>query len=241
MKVYKFDKLTKEYKGIVEAFKDTVSSMRAGKDIYVLPAYTTKIAPPKVKEGEIAVFTGEEWKIVANFRGQMVYNLNTREGKVWDQLGPLPKGFSTKLPERIEDVRINYLQTMKTNFDVCLTNTKLKIPSTELYFNYNSVERLKNEQNIGIQMSRDDSNKIYMLTRQEYDVIINYLVVYGQYMYLQKWILENAIKKCESLEILKTYSNKLDFKVDQKQINNLVKLSPDKRKEYFNRMASAIK
>ena len=90
-------------------------------------------------------------------------------------------------------------------------------------------------------MSTDDNNKIYSLTRQEYDAIINYMVIYGQYLYLQKWIVESIIKKCNDIEILKTHKDKLDFKVNPKQINNLVKMTPEKRQEYFTQMANNIK
>ena len=113
--------------------------------------------------------------------------------------------------------------------------------TTELYFSYESVGRLKNERDLAIQMSRDDNNKIYSLTRQEYDAIINYMVIYGQYLYLQKWIVESIIKKCNDIEILKTHKDKLDFKVNPKQINNLVKMTPEKRQEYFTQMANNIK
>ena len=142
---------------------------------------------------------------------------------------------------KIEDVKTLYLQTMKTNFNVYLKSNKMQIPSTDLYFSYTSVERLQNERELAIQMSRDDNNKIYSLTRQEYDDIINYMVIYGQYLYLQKWTVESIIKKCNNIEILKTHKDKLDFKVNPKQINNLVKMTPEKRQEYFTQMANNIK
>jgi len=90
-------------------------------------------------------------------------------------------------------------------------------------------------------MSRDDNNKIYSLTRQEYDAIINYMVIYGQYMYLQKWAVENLIKKCTDVELLKTYKQKLEFEVDPKFINKIAKMSVDGRKEFFSQMANNIK
>ena len=170
-----------------------------------------------------------------------MYSLDTREAQTWSKIGKLPKGIVTKLTERIEDVKTLYLQTMKTNFNVYLKSNKIQIPSTDLYFSYTSVERLQNERELAIQMSRDDNNKIYSLTRQEYDDIINYMVIYGQYLYLQKWTVESIIKKCNNLEILKTHKDKLDFKVNPKQINNLVKMTPEKRQEYFTQMANNIK
>lgn len=241
MKVYVYDKVTKEYIGTVEAYIDSVASRRVGHDVYLMPSYTTELVPPEANHGEVAIFQNKEWKVVPDFRGQTVYNYNTRESVVWNEIGPLPKGFTSKAIERLEDVKDNYIQIMKNNLGRCLYDTKINIPSTELYFNYGSVERLKREQSTGILMSRDDNNKIYMLTRQEYDVIINYLIVFGQYLYIQKWLVENNIKKCENVEILKTYKDKLDFRVDQKQINNLVKMTPGERKAYFVRMVEKIK
>jgi len=241
MLVYEYDKVTKEYIGTNEAYLDKVATRRLQKEVYALPIYCTEQEPPKVKKGEVAVFKNNQWVIEKDYRGQTVYNLDTRQGQIWTQIGNLPRGYVTNLPERLEDVKTLYLKMMKTNFDVCLTTTKIQIPTLNLYFTYNSLERLKNEQATGIQMSRDDNNKIYMLTRQEYDAIINYLVIYGQFMYLQKWNIENTLKKCTDLEILKSHLSDIEFKVDINQINSLVKLTPDKRKEYFMRMANNIK
>jgi hypothetical protein len=182
-----------------------------------------------------------EWKVVKDYRGYTVYNVATREGKVWTEVGELPKEYAFKLPERLDELKSIYLKTMKSNFNVCMSQTKINIPSTDLYFAYTSLERLKNEQALGLQMSRDDNNKIYSLTRQEYDAIINYMVIYGQYMYLQKWAVENLIKKCTDVELLKTYKPKLEFEVDPKFINKIAKMSVDGRKEFFSQMANNIK
>lgn len=241
MYIYKYDSYTKEYIETMNAIEDKVATKKAGKPIYFTPAYTTFEKPPKVNKGEVAIFKNGKWVVEEDHRGETIYNLATREGKNWTEIGKLPKGYVTRLPERLEELKDFYLKTMKTNFDVCLTNTKVQIPSTDLYFAYTSLERLQNERATGIQMSRDDNNKIYSLTRQEYDVIINYMVTYGQYMYLQKWTIENILKKCADVELLKTHKDQLNFKVNPKQINNLAKLSPEKRKEYFMSMANNIK
>lgn len=241
MKVYMYDKVTKEYIGTTIAYKDKVASIKKRQDIFLIPAYTTDIEPPETGENEVAIFYDNCWKVVPDYRNKTIYNINTREKTVCDTIGELPKGYTLKLVERLEDIKDEYLTIMKNSFIDCVEVVKLKIPSTELYFTYNSVERLKKEQSTGIVMSRDDNNKIYMLTRQEYDVIINYLVVFGQYMYLQKWALENTIKKCSDIEVLKTYKDKLNIRVDQRQINNLVKMNPEERKAYFVRIADNIK
>lgn len=241
MFVYKYDAITNEYIEPMTAMVDKVASRKAGKQIYFIPAFATLVEPPKTKAGEIAVFSNGKWQVEEDHRGETVYSLDTREAQTWSKIGKLPRGIVTKLTERLEDVKTLYLQTMKTNFDVYLKSNKMQIPSTELYFSYESVERLKNERDLAIQMSRDDNNKIYSLTRQEYDAIINYMVIYGQYLYLQKWIVESIIKKCNDIEILKTHKDKLDFKVNPKQINNLVKMTPEKRQEYFTQMANNIK
>lgn len=241
MLVYEYDKRTKEYIGTNTAYIDPVATKKAGEKKYALPAYTTMEIPPRTQKGQAAVFENGKWKIVKDLRGLTVYNVSTRERLVWTELGELPKEYSTYLPERLEDLKAMYLLTMKSNFNTCMSTTKIQIPSTELYFSYNSLERLKKEQNVGIQMSRDDNNKIYSLTRQEYDAIINYMVIYGQYMYLQKWIVESMITTCTDLDMLKSYKPKLEFEVDAKFINQIAKMSADKRKAYFEQMANNIK
>ena len=241
MLVYRYDGRTREYIGTDTAYLDPVATRKAGEKVYAFPACTTDIKPPRTQKGEVAVFEKGEWKVVKDYRGYTVYNVATREGKVWTEVGELPKEYAFKLPERLDELKSTYLKTMKSNFNVCMSQTKINIPSTDLYFAYTSLERLKNEQALGLQMSRDDNNKIYSLTRQEYDAIINYMVIYGQYMYLQKWAVENLIKKCTDVELLKTYKQKLEFEVDPKFINKIAKMSVDGRKEFFSQMANNIK
>lgn len=230
-----------EFVGTVEVQKDYVASRRLGRDVYAIPTNATMEEPLQPKEGYAIVFNEDKWEYVKDYRGQMVFNLATREGLIWEKIGELPKGYGFNLPERLEDLKDTYLKTMKTNFDVYLSKTKITVPVQNLCFTYSSLERLQNEQATGILMSRDDNNTIYTMTQDEYATVIKFLVVYGQHMYLQKWLIENALKKCTDLELLKTYKKSLEFKADMKQLDNIMKLPEDKLQAYFKRLADSIK
>ena len=240
MLVYQYDKRTKEYKGTDIAYLDPVATEKAGEKIYAMPAYTTTKVPPEAQEGQARVFEDNKWNYVLDLRGTVVYNVATRESLVWTELGDLPEEYTTCLPEQLDELKELYLKVMKTNFDVCMVNTKIQIPSTNLYFTYESLERLKKEQNVGIQISRDDNNNIYSLTSQEYDAIINYMVIYGQYMYIQKWTLENLISSCIDIDTLKTYKNQLEFNINLELINQLAQKTEEERKAYFEVMVQNI-
>lgn len=69
MKVYFYDKETKEFTAEAEARKDPRASERLGKDVWLLPANATFDVPP-VKESGKAVVFDNGWKQIADNRGK---------------------------------------------------------------------------------------------------------------------------------------------------------------------------
>lgn len=57
-----------------------------------LPANCTLTPPPEIPVGSVAVYDGEQdnWKIIEDHRGQIVFSTKTGESQVITVLGPLP-------------------------------------------------------------------------------------------------------------------------------------------------------
>lgn len=65
MNVYSFDRLTGEFLCVADAFAHP-----ARPDEFLMPAFSTEIAPPDTIENQCAVWSGEDWRIVADHRGE---------------------------------------------------------------------------------------------------------------------------------------------------------------------------
>ena len=242
MKAYNYDRITKEYIGSETIYLDQVATMREGKEIYLYPAFSTSVEPPKTNKNEVAVWNGAQWEVKEDYRGLTIYNTETRESMVCREIGSLPKGYSLKLKPSLAEKKADYILTLKTNFTRYMNSTKITIPDLDLSFLYTSLENIKQEKDLKLAVSRDDNNKIYTnLTSEQYDVIIGYLLTFGQLVYLYKWNMENTINKCKNMEILEGLRDKLTVKIDMSQLTNLMNMPEEKRNSYFTREAKKIK
>ena len=120
MKVYKFDLETKEYKATENAILDPLESQLQQKDVYLMPANATAIAPV-LQEGYAAVWNGEGWDAVEDHRKQEYwlpedkYSAPAREMK---ELGPLPEGASLIAPEKtLDETKADKVQQLKWTRD----------------------------------------------------------------------------------------------------------------------------
>ena len=70
MRVYFYDKDTKEYLGFAPADKVPVASQRTGNFVPLVPAYATIIKPPVILDNQIQVFNNDlnEWEIFSDYR-----------------------------------------------------------------------------------------------------------------------------------------------------------------------------
>ena len=82
--IYHICPKTKEFTHASEADKDPLD-----KGKILLPAYATTNKSPKRKANEAAIFEGEQWNVVADYRGQKVEMLG-REITI-DKLGVSPE------------------------------------------------------------------------------------------------------------------------------------------------------
>lgn len=68
MKIYLFDKNTKEYIGQEEASSNPEETRIKGTFIPLLPPNATLIEPPEFSDNTIPVFDGESWSVVTDYR-----------------------------------------------------------------------------------------------------------------------------------------------------------------------------
>jgi len=61
MKAYRYNKFSFEYEGEIDCQLDVLASAAEGKEVYLLPAYSTFIEPLPEKESAQVVFDGEKW------------------------------------------------------------------------------------------------------------------------------------------------------------------------------------
>lgn len=91
MIIYNYDKLTKEYIGESEAPLNPVATQREGHDVYMLPACSTELKPPKTKKNETVIFN-DGWCIVPDYRGMYMVD-DSMQPKAVTNFGALPEGY----------------------------------------------------------------------------------------------------------------------------------------------------
>lgn len=93
--VYKYGE-NKEYAGESVTMLDPEETKNQGKEVWLMPPNATTVKPSK-KKGYAPVWDGKAWKQVEDHRGEKGWV--DRKPVEIKELGPLPKGFSTKKPE----------------------------------------------------------------------------------------------------------------------------------------------
>lgn len=71
-KVYVYDAKTGEY-----LFSENAEKSPLEKDVYLLPANATFLAPPDTRKNQAAVFVGGMWKLVPDYRTEKVFSRET--------------------------------------------------------------------------------------------------------------------------------------------------------------------
>lgn len=77
----------------------------AERNLAFLPANATTVLRPVAGENEWWEFRPREnaWRVVADFRGRTVYDRETREASVVDDVGPVPENKTLKVPSAVDD------------------------------------------------------------------------------------------------------------------------------------------
>ena len=110
MKIYNYDVFTKEYIGESEASLDPEESKIQGKNIYLIPDYSTTKKPPSVGENEVQIFENS-WKIVADYRGKYIVGVDMKP-EIVEEIGSIKDGFiiiTDEQAHKIEEDDLYYI------------------------------------------------------------------------------------------------------------------------------------
>ena len=138
MKLYKYDSVTKEYVGTIEAQKRP-----NGKFITDVLNCTT-IEPPIIKEKEALIWNGESWDVLEDNRKKIgIEDSGTpywlpedtwnSQPRYMTELGPLPEGALLSPPEKdIDTIRKEKLSEINGNYNSAVSALVSTYPKTEL-------------------------------------------------------------------------------------------------------------
>ncbi|WP_027339929.1 hypothetical protein [Halonatronum saccharophilum] len=100
MKVYYFDKATKELTGIGEA---NISPANPSK--FLIPANATDVPPPDCEKGEVVIFNQEEnqWEIKVDYRGQRFWDKDGNKITITDLGTEIEEGWYSSKPQFLID------------------------------------------------------------------------------------------------------------------------------------------
>jgi hypothetical protein len=95
MKLYKYDSITKEYKGVRIAQKDPKNP-----DKFLMQVNSTTKKPPMLAKNQIAVFNDTYWKIESDYRKSKIWDIDTKQivNKEKIRIGKLPNNYTDKKP-----------------------------------------------------------------------------------------------------------------------------------------------
>ena len=97
---------------------------------YLLPAMATFKKPPETKENEVAIWTGSDWTIEPDFRGQLQVNVETKKISTIEYIGSIKAGF-----QKVSEDIANEIQMYPEKFKKIET-LLVDISDTEEYKNF---------------------------------------------------------------------------------------------------------
>lgn len=237
MIVYNYHPVTKEYLGQSVAHVDPMRLKLLGETVYLLPANATFTAPPSTTKNQIAIYDvdKDKWEKVKDYRGMTVYNKETRQPVVWQEIGPLPSGYVTKLPKCINEEFDKAIKLLKEQHKACLDKL-IHFDDLDLDFKYSSMQDINVQLVQGFPYSRDESNKIYYLTDEQLNYVKEFLYIYGQLAYIYKWQFENALINSKTIDKINSICSKMKIEVNTALVKDLMALTEEKRRNYFTKL-----
>ena len=123
MKIYNYDKTTKEYLFESEASLDPQATKNQGKEVYLIPDCATVKKPPSIQEHEVLIFD-KVWKIVSDFRGQYIVNSDMIP-EIVEEIGNIKEGYIVITDEQAHKIQEDDL------FYIISNNTLIENPNYE--------------------------------------------------------------------------------------------------------------
>ncbi len=220
MKLYVYNKSTKEYLGCEEARLDPLESAKRRLEVYVIPPFTTPIPPQETTDNKVNVFneaTGM-WELIEDNRGLEVFD-KKGESFIITELGEVPSGYSKSKPfnlqiakiELITDVNLSYLkaQTEEVTVGDFTGNLESKV----------HLQDLKNfigDAEFGA-YDVPESNSV-ILTRETIEFLIKYFYVRSILLAIRKNEIIKKIKSAKSKKQLEAVSINFDVLSETKKI-----------------------
>ena len=123
MKIYNYDKTTKEYLFESEASLDPQATKNQGKEVYLIPDCATVKKPPSVRKNEICIFLNG-WQIKSDFRGQYIVNSDMIP-EIVEEIGNIKEGYIVITDEQAQKIKEDNL------FYIISNNTLIENPNYE--------------------------------------------------------------------------------------------------------------
>lgn len=121
IRAYYFDYATGEYTGWSDEFINIGVSM---------PGSSTDIDPGEKAPGFALVFTGKQWEMKEDHRGEKVYSISDRKMSLIDYIGPVRDGFTMDAPLTQFDKWIDgkwVTDASEQNEAITVSNTQQKV------------------------------------------------------------------------------------------------------------------
>jgi len=101
-KIYSYDAASGEYTSEYDAQIDPLETEKSGKNIYLIPAFSTMDAPPAAQADKVSVRVGESWNAKEDHRGKTVYKQSDKAVLEISDIGPLPDGYTEAIPSEFD-------------------------------------------------------------------------------------------------------------------------------------------
>lgn len=208
MKHYNFDKITGEF---LSEEPTAVNPREDGK--FLIPSSATTVAPPPVDANQIAIFNGNEWSVVKDFRNQEFYNSNGDEivisaldvepDEEWATTPPPPSLNNVKTLKKLE-LKQFYNQKIEEGF-IFEGNTYQirdgdRIVMAVVMLNFS---RGKLDAHHGFWRSLD--NQMITMSDAKVQEFLDAVEVYGAALYQPSWQHADAIELLSNVDDINDY------------------------------------
>lgn len=230
MNLYRYRKDTKEYIGSIPACIDPLESQLAGEPVYAVLENSTLDEPP-MEEGKVPVFNEEkdEWELIEDNRGLIVYNKYTGEPFVIIELGEIPPKYVLEKPVILQELKTEMKKEIVSTYHR-ERQKKVKVGKVEIAVE-DRARLISQAEGLGDDefFPYGDEETVF-LTKEDIEYI-------GKYLYLRGILL--GFKKDELLRGVNSRKSKIqlgsfliDFSVDE-EIEELMKKTDKEIKKFI--------
>ena len=112
---------------------------------YLLPSMATFKEPPKTNENEVAIWTGSDWTIEPDYRGQLQVDIETKEISTIEYVGSIKTGFQKVTEDVANDIQMHpekYKKIEVSLIDISETDEfKKYLKDKEIAIHKSEIER----------------------------------------------------------------------------------------------------